>query len=231
MADFNRINNQQAHSTSSLTDGLVKQNIVLMIGLVTAPVIIAATTLKKGVVIAIAFSIISFLTILICSFVPQKIVYTIRIIIYALTASIIYIPVILLLEEVFPLTVQLIGVYLPLLVVNGLIFSKTETRFYLRPKGMMMVDVLVYIIGFDIICVLVGTIREIICSGSFAGVRLTNFTISAFEAPFGGFIMIGILAGLFRAIYNFSKKKQEEKAKNQILAKTEGTTIYNDNKL
>ena len=47
--------------TRDLFDGLAKQNVVLMTGIVNAPVIIAATTFKKGVVIAIAFALISFL--------------------------------------------------------------------------------------------------------------------------------------------------------------------------
>lgn len=40
--------------TRDLIDGLAKQNVVLMTGIVNAPVIIAATTFKKGVVIALA---------------------------------------------------------------------------------------------------------------------------------------------------------------------------------
>lgn len=82
--------------TRDLIDGLAKQNVVLMTGIVNAPVIIAATTFKKGVVIALAFAIISFLTIVTCSFVPKKIVYTLRVIIYALVGSVYYIPTVLL---------------------------------------------------------------------------------------------------------------------------------------
>ena len=120
--------------TRDLIDGLAKQNVVLMTGIVNAPVIIAATTFKKGVVIALAFAIISFLTIVTCSFVPKKIVYTLRVIIYALVGSVYYIPTVLLLEQIFPLTVELIGIYMPLIITNALIFSKTESRFYLEDK-------------------------------------------------------------------------------------------------
>ena len=78
--------------TRDLIDGLAKQNVVLMTGIVNAPVIIAATTFKKGAEIALAFAIISILTIVTCSFVPKKIVYTLRVIIYALVGSVYYIP-------------------------------------------------------------------------------------------------------------------------------------------
>ncbi len=201
----------------SLLDGLAKQNIVLMTGIVNAPVVIAATTFKKGVVIAIAFAVISMLTIFICSFVPKKIVYTLRVIIYALVGSVIYIPTVLLLEQIFPLTVELIGIYMPLIITNALIFSKTESRFYLRRRGEMMIDVFFFAVGFAAVCAVTGALREMICFGTFAGIKLMELNISAFEAPFGGFILVGIMAGTFRALYNFARNrriKQQQSADN-----------------
>ncbi len=199
--------------THDLLDGLAKQNVVLMTGIVNAPVIIAATTFKKGVVIAIAFAVISFLTIFTCSFVPKKIAYALRVIIYALVGSVYYIPTVLMLEEIFPLTVQLIGIYMPLIISNALIFSKTESRFYLENKKKMLIDVIVFILGFSVVCVITGGFRELICFGTFAGVKLLdNIYISAFEAPFGGFILVGIMAGMFRAIYNYLRNRKKREA-------------------
>lgn len=215
--------------TRDLLDGLAKQNVVLMTGIVNAPVIIAATSFKKGVVITLAFAIISFLTILTCSFIPKKIVYTLRVIIYALVGSVYYIPTVLLLENIFPLTVQLIGIYMPLIIANALIFSKTESRFYLESKQKMVIDVLMFIIGFGVICVLTGGFREIICFGTFAGIKLLDISISAFEAPFGGFILVGIMAGMFRALYNYLRnrriKQNEELAKAEALKKAQGEKL------
>lgn len=194
--------------TRDLIDGLAKQNVVLMTGIVNAPVIIAATTFKKGVVIALAFAIISFLTIVTCSFVPKKIVYTLRVIIYALVGSVYYIPTVLLLEQIFPLTVELIGIYMPLIITNALIFSKTESRFYLEDKLKMIIDVIFFIAGFGAVCVLTGGFRELICFGTFAGITLFDFKIAAFESPFGGFILVGIMAGMFRALYNYLRNRR-----------------------
>ena len=219
--------------TRDLLDGLAKQNVVLMTGIVNAPVIIAATSFKKGVVIAIAFAIISFLTILTCSFIPKRIVYTLRVIIYALVGSVYYIPTVLLLERIFPLTVQLIGIYMPLLIANALIFSKTESRFYLESKQKMVIDVIMFIIGFGVICVLTGGFREIICFGTFAGIKLLDISISAFEAPFGGFILVGIMAGTFRALYNYLRnrriKQNEELAKQEARKKAASEQLIDEN--
>jgi len=80
----------------SLKDGLFKQNIVFMSGLLIAPVIACATTLMKSLAICMVFSVVSFFTILICRAVPRKIAYTIRVIIYSLTATVIYMPAVML---------------------------------------------------------------------------------------------------------------------------------------
>lgn len=186
-----------------------------MTGIVNAPVVIAATTFKKGVVIAIAFAVISMLTIFICSFVPKKIVYTLRVITFALVGSVIYIPTVIMLEEIFPRTVGLIGIYMPLLITNALIFSKTESRFYLRRRGEMMIDVFFFSVGFGVVCALVGALRELITAGSIADIKLAELNVSAFEAPFGGFIMVGIMAGAFRALYNFARNRRINKNSSQ----------------
>ena len=39
---------------------------------------------------------------------------------------------------------------------------------------------------------------ELICFGTFAGIKLFDFKIAAFESPVGGFILVGIMAGMFR---------------------------------
>lgn len=216
--------------TRDLFDGLAKQNVVLMTGIVNAPVIIAATTFKKGVVIALAFAIISFLTILTCSFVPKRIVYTLRVIIYALVGSVYYIPTVLLLEQIFPLTVELIGIYMPLIITNALIFSKTESRFYLETRFKMVFDVFFFAVGFGAVCVLTGGFREIICYGTFAGIKILDISISAFESPFGGFILVGIMAGMFRAFYNYLRNRRIRLNEQMKAAQKKGTLPLTDSR-
>ena len=47
-------------------DGLFRQNIVLMSGLVTAPIIVAATTFERALVLTLSFLLISYSSIIIC---------------------------------------------------------------------------------------------------------------------------------------------------------------------
>lgn len=52
-------------------DGLFLGNTVLERGLVVSPVIVAATTLQNSVILAIAYAVITFLTVFCTSFTPK----------------------------------------------------------------------------------------------------------------------------------------------------------------
>ncbi len=191
---------------------------VFMSGLLIAPVIACSTTLAKSMAVCFVFSIVSFATILICRLIPRTIVYTLRVIIYTATAAVFYIPAALLAEAIFGS--QLIasaGVYLPVLITNSLILTKTETRFYLEPMKNMVKDVLVFIFGFDAACAFTGIMREYLSSGRIGGAEVPLlFEIPALETTFGGFLFIGITAGLFRALYNYRKSHASEEGDDSL---------------
>ena len=181
-------------------DGLIRQNIVLMSGLVTAPIIVAATSAERAVVLSMSFFMISYVSILLCRFIPRKISYMVRILLYALVAAGVFIPTMLCLERLFPETTENVVLYIELLVVNSLLLAKTETRFYLKPYGEMMVDALIYIIGYAIVAFIVGFIRELLAYGTLFGIRLFEPLMPAAKSPFFGFILVGILAAVCRAV-------------------------------
>lgn len=188
---------------NSFADGLVRQNVVLMSGLVTAPVIVAATTLSKALVLAAAFTLISFFTIAIGAFIPRRIVYTIRIILYVVLAAIVYMPVIMLLNTLYSDIVASVGIYIEIMVANSLILSKTESRFYLRSKGHMLIDVLVFCAGFSAVTIVTGIVREFLAFNTIFGFTVPlEMKLPSAEAPFFGFILIGVGAALCRHFYS-----------------------------
>lgn len=201
-------------ANEKIVDGLIKQNIVLVSGLVLAPVIAAATDLYKALLICLAFSLISFFTIALCRIVPRKIAYTLRVILYAVVASVVYIPVMIICENIFAENViASVGIYIPIMVTNSLILSKTETRFYLSSFGHMVADSLLFILGFDAVCILVGAIRDILVNGKIGRMYLDMpFSVPALETTFGGFILVGIMAGTLRAATSriYGRKRREK---------------------
>ncbi len=180
-------------------DGIFRQNIVLMSGLVTAPIIVAATTAERALVLTLSFLMISYSSILICRLIPRKIVYTVRILLYAAVAAVMYIPTALLLGALFPETSAEVSIYIEILVVNSLLLAKTETRFYAEPFGVMAVDALVYVAGYAMAAFAVGIIREFLAFGTLFGLRLCDVPMPAAKSPFFGFILVGVLAAVCRA--------------------------------
>jgi len=201
-------------------DGLIKQNMVFMSGLLIAPIVACTSTLTKSLAVCFVFSFVSFLTIIICRFIPRTIVYTVRVTLYSIAAAVFYIPAIMLAELIFGIrAVESAGIYLPILITNSLILTKTETRFYLEPPGNMVKDVIGFIVGFDVSCIITGVLREFLAQGTIGGAEIPSlFTVPAMETTFGGFLFLGAAAGAFRALYNYRRKREEQPEEEDSLA-------------
>lgn len=182
-------------------NGILFENPVLERGLILAPVIVASYNWDNAFVLGFSFMIITFFSVLISSFVPKKIPYTIRTIIYTLIASLIFIPTSYYINMLFPEIVLKLGVFLPLLVANSLIVIKSESRFHEHTKGYMIVDLFCNCVGFFFIIMFVGIIREFLGSGSFMGEPISGmFKAQAILLPFSGFIIVGFLAAIVKQI-------------------------------
>lgn len=181
-------------------DGLFRQNIALMSGLVTAPIVVASTTAERALVLVVSFFMISYMSIMLCRFIPRKLVYSLRIVLYAVVAAAMFIPTVLMLNMWLPQTTSDVMIYIELLVVNSLLLTKTETRFYLKPYGEMAVDVLIFIAGYAVAAFAVGFVREVLAFGTLFDFRLCDPIMPAAKSPFFGFILLGIFAAVCRAV-------------------------------
>lgn len=189
--DFDKIN------------GLFLSNPVLERGLVLSPVIVASYNYKNSMILGIGFILITFFTVLISAFIPKKIPYTVRTILHIIIACIIFIPSAMLIEVIYPDSLFKLGVFFPLLVANSLIVIKSESRFHRHTKGSMIFDLLCHTIGFFIVILFVGVLREFLGSGSFMGEPIDGIpTAQAILLPFSGFIIVGFLAAFLKNIRN-----------------------------
>lgn len=181
-------------------DGLFRQNVVLMSGLVTAPVIVAATSAERAFVLVLSFFMMSYTSILLCRFIPKKIVYTVRTLLYAVVAAVMFIPTVMLLEKWFPQTTSDVLLYIELLTVNSLLLAKTESRFYTLPYLEMTVDALIYVLGYAMAAFAVGIIRELLAFGTLFGLNCFEPLVPSARSPFFGFFLVGIFAAVCRAV-------------------------------
>lgn len=109
----------------------------------------------------------------------------------------------------FPEISKNLGPYVPLIVVNCLILGRQEAFTSKNPVGLSLLDTSGMGLGFTWILVLLGSIRELLGSGSVFGVKILA---SWFEPwvimvlPAGAFITLGFMIAL--ANY-FSRSRAE----------------------
>ena len=137
---------------------------------------------------------------LICSFVPRRIVYTVRIIIYTLAASLVYVPVHLFFTsgEVLSEMYASVGIYAPLLVTNSMITLRTESKFYRLARPYMTRLAGFYIVGYDLSLTFFGALRGFLTTGTVLGIRILPFSIPALSNLYGGFILLAVVSAAFR---------------------------------
>lgn len=197
----------------SVFDGILGDNMVLSSLMVISPVIICGDTLKNALALIYAFSMITMMSVLAGSFVPKKLPYTAKVLIYAVISSLVYIPVKLAAKEFYPDSIARIGIYYPLLAVNSLIVFQTEAMFYKMKKLKMIASLFFYIIGFDIVMLITGFIRELFAYGTInSRIVDVDTLIIGLAHPFGGFIFLGLMCGVYRWIRSALSKKNEEGA-------------------
>lgn len=196
---------------NTLTSGLLSDNTVLSACMVISPVIMCGDTLQNALALVYAFSSITFISVLVSSFVPKRLPYTVKIIIYALISSLVYIPVRLAAQDFYPSSIERIGIYYPLLAVNSLIVYQTELKFFRMKKSRMIGSLVFHILGFDTVMLITGLVREILAYGTINGQMVDMDTLmSGLAQPFGGFIFLGILCGIYRKTRSAAMKSKNE---------------------
>ncbi|MBO7396151.1 MAG: electron transport complex subunit E [Ruminococcus sp.] len=196
---------------TAVFDGLLGDNTVLSSLMVISPVIMCGNTLENAIALIYAFSAITFFSVVLGSFVPKKLPYAAKIIINAVIASIVYIPVKSAAGEFFPEVISRVGIYFPLLAVNSLIVVQSETKFSRMKRGSMIASLVFYILGFDAVMIVTAFVRELFAYGTIAGRLVDADTlISGLGLPFGGFIFLGLLCGLYRKLRSASGRGENK---------------------
>lgn len=196
---------------ATILEGLFMKNALFSDGMVVAPAVVMAYTMKNSFALIFVFSVVSFITLTVASFLPKKIVYTLRIILYTLIAALVFIPVDMCAKTIFPVEYETLGVFIPLLITNSLIITKSEQRFFLKTKGRMFIDIVCYIVGYDAAILIMGILRELISTGS-VGSRIYGvpFTVSGMALPFGGFIFLAFAAAAVRRIQIAVRRSEDD---------------------
>ena len=131
--------------------------------------------------------------------IPEKIRIPIFIVVIATFVTIVQ----MFIKAYAPAVNESLGIFIPLIVVNCLILARAEAFSYKNGVVPSIVDALGQGLGFTFAIVALGSLREILGSGSIFGISLFGEAFQPagiFVAAPGAFILLGILTAIFNTL-------------------------------
>ncbi len=198
-----------------LTKGFLRENPVLRLVLGTCPTLATSTSVVNGVGMGIAATIV-----LICSniaisalrkVIPSKARIPAYIVVIASFVTIVQ----MLVKAFVPALDESLGVFLPLIVVNCIILARAEAFASKNGPLASAWDGVCMGLGFTFALFFISTVREILGSGTFFGLRVFS---ESYEpalmviTPPGAFITLGCVIAAVTAILTAVKTKKKKTA-------------------
>ena len=184
-------------------NGIVTENPTFRLVLGMCPTLAITTSVLNGLGMGLATTFVlvcsNFVISLIRNFVPSKVRIPAYIVVIATFVTIVQ----LLLEAFLPSLSQSLGLFIPLIVVNCIIFARAESFASKNPPLASMADGLGMGLGFTISLSIISAVRELIGSGTLLGFPVlgSNYPgVLLFILAPGGYITLGLVMGAFNAV-------------------------------
>jgi len=173
----------------------------LVLGL--CPTLAVTTAAENGMGMGLATTFVLVFSNVIVSLLRKIIPSKVRIASYIVVIASFVVVVELLMQAYFYPLFKILGIFIPLIVVNCIILGRAEAFASKNPLVHSFADGLGIGLGFTISLTVLGGIREILGSGSFFGASIMWSTFEPFsfmvKAP-GAFVCLGVLLGFMNLI-------------------------------
>ena len=197
-------------------DGLVTNNPVFVLMLGMCPTLAITTTGSSGIGMGLATTAVLLCSNLFISLLRNVISDKIRIPAFIVVIASFVTIVEMLLKAYLPDLSQTLGVYIPLIVVNCIIFARAEAFAFKNPPVLAIADGIGTGLGFTVAITILSVIRECLGSGTVFGYTVMPESYMPMDIMLkvpGGFITLGILLIVVNAIQNkikaYNAKKKE----------------------
>jgi len=190
----------------AFTNGLLRENpvLVLMIGL--CPLLAVSSSAINALGMGIATTFVLAFSNLVISSLRKLIPEDLRIPVFIIVISTFVTITDYVMAAYFPPLHRALGVFVPLIVVNCIILGRAEAFAYGNRVIDSLLDGAGMGLGFTLVIVMIGIIREVLGNGTILG--SSRFIVHPgliMILPPGGFITIGLLMG----ILNWSKRRRK----------------------
>ena len=211
-------------------DRVFKNNPVVMQGMGLAPLVVLATTGRNALMLAVAVALL--LTpsrVLACLLsrlfplrdeqpAPEELEKKLlpRALVYSGSAAVVYLAAYPILNAIFGTDLLTLGIYLPLLIVEPLLtyrFGRVQESVHKAvSKGLRIT------VGYALILLILGCLREWLALGSVFGVQLGRPVLPMAGMPAGGFIVLGVVCAVWRDLARKQKEYLKTEARGTLAA-------------
>lgn len=209
-----------------LYNGIIKENPTFVVMLGMCPTLAVTSSAMNGIGMGLSTTVVLIFSNLLISLFRKKIPGGVRIPAFIVIIASLVTIVDLLLKAYIPALSESLGVYIPLIVVNCIIFGRAESFASKNEPLISIFDGIGMGLGFTVGLTTIGLIREILGAGTIFNVpvlvNLGYTPMTIFIMAPGAFLVLAFLvAGM-----NIIRKKMEEKGKP--LPKQSGCLSGND---
>ena len=181
-----------------ILNGIFAENPVFRLALSLCPAVAVTTTVLNGVLLGVAVLCVQVLSSVTVTLARGLIHPRVRIPVYTVIIAVWVSAIDMTLAAFTPALYAQIGLYVKLIVAFAIIISRLEVFASRQPLVPSFFDGLGMGLGFLIALVTIGAFRELLGSGSFAGIPLApGKPLLFFALPAGGFFSIALLMALF----------------------------------
>lgn len=201
--------------TERIYNGLIKENPAMVMILGMCPTLATTTTVINGVGMGLSTTVVLVLANVVISLLRKVIPDEVRIPAFIVVIASLVTVVDFLMQGYFPALSQSLGVYIPLIVVNCIILGRAEAFASKNSVGLSFFDGLGMGLGFTFALAILGSIRELIGSGTWAGMQVmpkAYVPISIFVLQPGAFFALGCMIAVMTAIMSRKKKTKTAEA-------------------
>ncbi len=193
--------------------GLIKENPVLRLVLGTCPTLAVSTSVESALGMGLAATVVLVCSNIVISAMRKVIPSKVRIPAYIVIIAGFVTLVQMLVKAFLPQIDEMLGVYLPLIVVNCIILGRAEAFASKNTVLYSAVDGVGMGVGFTAALLLMGGIRELMGAGSIAGFTVFPEAIppmTIFVLAPGGFFVFGMLIALANKVAERNGKPKAE---------------------
>jgi electron transport complex protein RnfE len=186
------------------TKGILRRNPVFYLILGLCPTLAVTTTVENALVMSLAFLFVMIPSAAIISALRNSIPRNVRIPSFIVIISTFTTVNDLLIHGFLPRFHDILGIFVPLIVVNCVVMGRVEAFASKNPVKESVLDAVGMGVGFSLAIIVVAAIRELVGTGAIVVFghevipTLTRSPAGLMILPPGAFLTIGILIAIFR---------------------------------